>query len=87
MMGGGMMHGYGFGGMGLFGGWIGLIFNLAILVGIVLLVVWAVKRFTSSPTSGNQVPGNQSPREILQARYARGEITRDQYQQILQDLT
>ena len=86
MMGGGMMHGYGFGGMGLFGGWIGLIFNLAILVGIVILVVWAVKRFTSSSTNWNQVPGNQSPREILQARYARGEITRDQYQQILQDL-
>jgi putative membrane protein len=86
MMGGGMMHGYGFGGMGLFGGWIGLIFNLAILIGIVLLVVWAVKRFTNGSTSGNQLPGNQSPREILQARYARGEITRDQYQQILQDL-
>lgn len=86
MMGGGMMHGYGFGGMGLFGGWIGLIFNLAILVGIVILVVWAVKRFTNGSTSGNQFPGNQNPREILQARYARGEITRDQYQQILQDL-
>jgi putative membrane protein len=87
MMGGGFMHGYGFGGMGLLGGWIGLIFNLAILVGIVLLVVWAVKRFTNSPTNGNQASGNQSPREILQARYARGEITRDQYQQILQDLS
>jgi putative membrane protein len=87
MMGGGMMHGYGFGGMGLLGGWIGLIFNLAILVGIVLLVVWSVKRFTNSSTNGNQASGNQSPREILQARYARGEITRDQYQQILQDLS
>ena len=85
MMGGGMMNG--FGGMGLFGGWIGLIFNLAIIVGIVILVVWAVKRFTGSPVNGNQAFGNQNPREILQARYARGEITRDQYQQILQDLS
>ena len=82
MMGGGFMHGFGFGGMGLFGGWIGLIFNLAIIVGIVILVVWAVKRFTSGSVSS----GSQTPREILQARYARGEITRDQYQQILQDL-
>jgi putative membrane protein len=83
MMGGGMMHGFGFGGMGLFGGWIGLIINLAIIIGIVILVVWAVKRFTS----GNVSSSGQTPREIVQARYARGELTRDQYQQILQDLT
>jgi len=87
MMGGGFMHGFGFGGMGLYGGWIGLIFNLAIIVGIVILVVWAVKRFTGGHVNGNQISGNQSPREILQARYARGEINRDQYQQILQDLS
>ena len=82
MMGGGMMGMHGFGGMGLFGGWIGLLFNLAIIIGIVILMVWAVKRFTSSSVSS----GGQTPREILQARYARGEITRDQYQQILLDL-
>lgn len=83
MMGGGMMHGFGFGGMGLFGGWIGLLLNLAILVGIVILVIWAVKRFTSGSVSS----GGQTPREIVQARYARGEITRDQYQQMLSDLS
>ncbi len=81
-----MMGGFGFGGMGLLGGLIGLIFNLLIIVGIVILIVWAVKRFTGSSISGNQSSGNQSPREILQARYARGEIAREQYQQILQDL-
>lgn len=83
MMGGGWMHG--FGGLGLIGGIIGLVLNLALIVGIILLVVWAVKRFTSG-TSFNPGLGYQSPREILQARYARGEITRDQYQQMLQDL-
>jgi len=87
MGGGGMMNSFGFGGMGLFGGLIGLIFNLAIIVGIVLLIVWAVKRFTSGTTNWNQPSGNQSPREILQARYARGELTRDQYQQMLSDLS
>lgn len=65
------------GGFGLFG----LIFNLAIIIGVVVLVVWAVKRF-----SGGITNSNQSPREILQARYARGEITREQYQQMLNDL-
>ncbi len=84
MMGGsGMM---GFGGMGLLGGLIGLLFNLAVVAGIVALVVWAVKRFTSGHTSWNLPSGGPSPRELLQARYARGEITREQYKEILQDL-
>ena len=78
-----MMGMHGFGGMGLFGGWIGLIFNLAVIVGIVILIVWAVKRFAS----GNVSSGEQTPREIVQARYARGQLTREQYQQILNDLT
>ena len=78
-----MMGMHGFGMMGFFGGWIGMLFNLAILVGIVLLIVWAVKRFTGGASTASV----QTPREILQARYARGEITRDQYQQILQDLS
>lgn len=87
MIGGGMMHGSGFGGMGLPGGLIGLILNLAIIVGIVILVVWVVKRFTGGTANWNRPSSNQSPREILQARYARGEINRDQYQQILHDLS
>lgn len=49
-------------------------------------VVWAVKRFTSGTTNLNRFFGSQSPRDILQARYARGEITREQYQQMVQDL-
>ena len=80
MMGGGGMMG--FGGFGL----IGLLFNLAIVIGIVVLIIWAGKRFTSGRTNWSQPSGNQSPREILQARYARGEITREQYQQMLNDL-
>jgi putative membrane protein len=64
-------------------GWIGMIFNIAILIGTVALIVWAVNRFSSG---SHQSAGNQSPREILQARYARGEITREQYQQMLADL-
>ena len=80
MMGGGGMMG--FGGFGL----IGLLFNLAIVIGIVVLILWAVRRIAKGATNGNQLSGNQSPREILQARYARGDITREQYQQMLNDL-
>jgi putative membrane protein len=78
MMGFGMMGGFGL---------IGLILNLAIIVGVVVLVVWAVGRFSGGGANWNQSSAGQSPREILQARYARGEITREQYQQILKDLS
>ena len=92
MIGGGM-HGFGFGGLGNFG-WpgmiLGLIINIGLIVGVVLLVVWLVKRVSAS-NQGTQTPyglvgGSLGPREILQARYARGEITREQYLDILGDL-
>ncbi len=73
----------GFGMMGAFG-LIGLLFNALIIVGVVVLVVWAVKRFSTAGHSGSN---GQTPRELLQARYARGEITREQYQQMLSDLS
>ncbi len=75
------MMGWGYGMMGAYG-WTGMIFNLLILVGVIILVVWAVRRFTER---GGQ-SGSQSARDIVQQRYARGEITREQYQQMLNDL-
>ena len=75
----------GFGMMGAFG-WISLIFGIAIIAGFAVVIIWAVKRFTDGSANPNQTLSLQSPREILQSRYARGEITRDQYQQMLQDL-
>lgn len=95
-MGGMMNGGFGsyFGSFGLMGGLIGLLFNIAILVGIVLLVVWAVQKFTRSTNAGSQaisgigsVAGQTlSAREILDIRYARGELTREEYQKMLSDI-
>jgi putative membrane protein len=88
MIGTGMM---GWGGYGSFG-WIGMIINLIIAVavigGIVWLVIWLVRRAGSNNLAnfGPAAP-KQSPREILQTRYARGEITREQYQEILAELS
>jgi putative membrane protein len=94
MMGGaqGVMGGFGF---GLGGGLIGLVFNIALLVGLVLLVIWAVQKFSGSANTGpqaisrtgsgaGQVP---SAREVLDIRYARGELTREDYQAVLGDLS
>ena len=88
MMDGGMMGG--FGSFGPMGGFISLLFNVAILVGIVLLVVWAVQKFSSSTRSSAPMASpNQalSAREILDIRYARGELTREEYQTRLSDIT
>jgi len=79
--------------MGAFG-WIGMILGLiitvAVIVVVVMLVIWLVRRLgTSSQGSSSSVvpmaPG-QSPKDIASARYARGEITREEYQTILADL-
>ena len=82
------MMGYlGYGGFS----WIGMIVNmvimLAIVVGIVLLVIWSNRRTHANVhQSGIQGLSGQSAKDIAQARYAKGEITRDEYQQILTDL-
>lgn len=99
MMGGGMMgsggFGSGFGSFGLAGGLIGLLFNVVILIGLVLLVIWAVRKFSGPTNSGWQSNSPQSSaidrslsaREILQTRYAKGELTREEYQTMLSDVS
>ena len=90
-MGGGM---HGFGGLGGFG-WpgmiLGWIFNLVLIVGLILLVVWIVRRIGGSSSDVRPYDGpagrGVEPREILKARYARGEIDRDEYRQTLADLS
>jgi len=80
------MMGYGYGGMGLLGGLIGMIVSIAVLIGVVLLIVWAVRGLAGGSSHWNQPSSSQSPADILKVRYARGEITREQYQQMLKDL-
>ncbi|MDX1522649.1 MAG: SHOCT domain-containing protein [Anaerolineae bacterium] len=85
---GGMMGGM-MGGFGL----IGLLLNLVVIVGLVLLVIWAVRQYSSSGQGAgllgqlNNRPAETTPRDIVAERYARGEITREQYQEILSDLS
>ena len=88
MMGGGMVGGS-IGGFGL-GGLIGLLFNIIIIVGIVALIVWAVQKFSqSSGTVSHSSAANHSlsAREILDVRYARGELSREEYQTRLSDIS
>ena len=82
-----MMGDYWFGGMGWIGMIIGLVITIAVIVGIGVLIVWSVRRSNgNSAQSGLQTTSSQSARDIAQARYAKGEINREEYQQILSDL-
>lgn len=75
---------------GLFGGfgfiWMIFVFLfvIAIITGIIILIVWAVRR-----SSGIQQPQPKSistAEEILKERYAKGEITKEQYESMKKDL-
>ena len=84
----------GFGGLGMGGGfhWVGLLVCLvvvvAVMIGIILLVVSLARRNRKgAPASVVPAVSNQAAKDIASARYARGEITREEYQQILTDLS
>ena len=90
MMGGGMGPGMMRGWNGWDGSWspwgatLGML-PMVLVIGIVgTLVLWASAAFSQSPPA--PPPGPSGARDILDARYARGEITREQYQQMRDDL-
>jgi putative membrane protein len=49
---------------------------------IIFLIVWVVRTLVK----GREESHSNGPLFILKERYARGEITREQYQQMMQDL-
>ncbi len=84
MPGGGMMGWGGFGGYGMgFVGWIFmLLFWGLIIVGIVLGVRWLLRQ----GRTGTTLEGADTPLEILKRRYAKGEISREEFDRMKQDL-
>lgn len=88
---GGMMGRYGGYGMPGFGGFafnpIGWIISLAlwglIIAGAVLLILWLVRSLGQPVTAP---PRGEGPLDILKARYAKGEITKEQFEQMKRDL-
>lgn len=77
-------------GIGMGFGGIGLILMLLVWGGLILGGIWLVRTvFTSSqPNQSGKMTTNQpSPREIADQRYARGEIDREECEQIKADLT
>jgi putative membrane protein len=68
----------GFSGWAIFGGVLMVLFWGA----VVALVVWAISRFSRH----HEPISYKSPYDIAKERYARGEITKAQFEQIKKDL-
>jgi putative membrane protein len=65
-----------FGGLGMLAFW-------GLLIGLVL---WGVRAFAGGRGNDNSGASRPTPLEILQARYARGEISREEYETMRRDL-
>jgi len=71
------MMGYGADG-GVFG-WIWMIGGLLVMIGVVVLIVWAISAMSRGGAS--REPERPRPLDILRERYARGEITQQEFEQ------
>ncbi|MCL5887673.1 MAG: SHOCT domain-containing protein [Actinobacteria bacterium] len=88
-----MGRGYGYGMMGGFG-WFEMLFlfffGALVIAGIVLLIIWAVRASTHHPTASGAAPpgvaGHDEAVAIAKRRLASGEITKDQYDEIMRAL-
>lgn len=71
------MMGYGFDGGVV--GWIWMLGGLLLVVGFVVLIVWAISAIGRGSTS--REPERPTALDILRERFARGEITEQEFEQ------
>lgn len=85
-MGEGYRHGYGMmGDYGFGAGPIGLIFWAVVLIAIIVAVVWLV-RSLAAPHAHQMMPKRSAGLEVLEERYARGEVPREEYLEKKKDI-
>lgn len=69
-------------------GWLMLVYMLLFWGGLLTLGFFLTRSLLNTTSSNTQQipPTEQSALQIAQARYAQGEITRDQYLEVIQDI-
>lgn len=63
------------------GGGFWMLGGLLLLIGVIILVVWAVNRLSRTSHAPTRDPSRPSANEILRERFARGEITEAEFEQ------
>lgn len=76
-------------GVGMGFGLLGLVLMALFWIGIIAAVVWIARSIFSNGQQGFFPSGSakENPRDILDRRYARGEITREQYDLMKQEIS
>ena len=78
----GMMNGFGFGGI------IPMVLTILFWIALIALAVWLISSLVSRASSQphSNLPVAESALDILKKRYARGEITKEQFDEMRRDL-
>ncbi len=82
------MHGFGFGWGGMILGGLMMLLFWGVIIALIVLAFRALSRSgQTTPLAGSPGETRDQALEILRERYARGEITKDEYTTMRQDLT
>lgn len=72
-------------------GWVAMGFMILFMVafwgGIIFLIVWGIKKLTERTGTTTGRGEWQNPLDIAKERYAKGEITKEQYEQLKRDIS
>lgn len=69
------------------GGYSGMFIMMLIVLVLIVVVIYAVTRATQGKGDSDSLRDTrETPLEILKRRYAKGEITKDQFEQMKKDL-
>ena len=69
-----MGYGWGAGGFWMLGG-------VLLMIGVIIVVVWAVMTVTRTGRTSTGDPSRPKPHQILRERFARGEISEQEFEQ------
>ena len=75
------MMGYGWDGWEGWGGGFWMLGGLLLMIGVIIVVVWAVMTISRGGRMPTGDPTRPTPNEIIRERFARGEISEQEFEQ------